>query len=88
MNGVRVLRTRSTTFDRTKISQRGVNYVTYLADTIVRSLSIEAPSLLLCMTDPPIVGDLGVALARRFQRAAARDQRRRLSRRSRPSSTG
>ena len=66
MNGVRVLRTRSTTFDRTKISQRGVNYVTYLADTIVRSLSIEAPSLLLCMTDPPIVGDLGVALARRF----------------------
>ena len=66
MNGVRVLRTRSTTFDRTKISQRSVNYATYLADTIVRSLSIEAPSLLLCMTDPPIVGDLGVALARRF----------------------
>jgi putative colanic acid biosynthesis glycosyltransferase WcaI len=66
LNGVRVLRTRSTNFDRTKLSHRGINYVTYLADSIVRSLSLESPSLLLCMTDPPIVGDLGVALARRF----------------------
>ena len=67
MNGVRVLRTRSTTFDRTKLRHRGVNYVTYLADSVIRSLSIDTPSLLLCMTDPPIVGDLGVALARRFR---------------------
>ncbi len=66
LNGVRVLRTRSTSFDRTKLSQRGLNYVTYLADSLVRSLSIEPPQLVVCMTDPPIVGDLGVAVARRF----------------------
>ncbi len=34
LNGVRVLRTRSTSFDRTKLSQRGLNYATYLADSL------------------------------------------------------
>ena len=41
--------------------------MTYLADSLVRSLSIERPQLVVCMTDPPIVGDLGVAVARRFR---------------------
>ena len=31
LNGVRVLRTRSTAFDRTKLRFRALNYVTYLA---------------------------------------------------------
>ena len=43
LNGVRVLRTRSTSFERTKISQRGINYVTYMADSFVRALSIGRP---------------------------------------------
>jgi putative colanic acid biosynthesis glycosyltransferase WcaI len=66
LNGVHVLRTRSTSFDRTKLSQRGLNYVTYLADSLVRSLSLESPDLVVCMTDPPVVGDLAVTIARRF----------------------
>ena len=66
LGGVRVLRTRSTSFNRTKLSHRGLNYATYLVDSLVRSLSIEPPQLVVCMTDPPIVGDLGVAVARRF----------------------
>ena len=66
LNGVRVLRTRSTSFDRTKLSQRGLNYATYLADSLMRSLSVDPPDLVVCMTDPPIVGDLGVAVSRRF----------------------
>ena len=66
LNGVRVLRTRSTSFDRTKLSQRGLNYATYLADSLMRSLSVDPPELVVCMTDPPIVGDLGVAVSRRF----------------------
>ena len=66
LNGVRVLRTRSTSFDRTKLSQRGLNYATYLADSLMRSLSVDPPQLVVCMTDPPIVGDLGVAVSRRF----------------------
>jgi colanic acid biosynthesis glycosyl transferase WcaI len=66
LNGVRVLRTRSTSFNRTKLSHRGINYITYLADSLIRSLSIAPPRLVVCMTDPPIVGDLGVAVAYRF----------------------
>jgi colanic acid biosynthesis glycosyl transferase WcaI len=67
VNGVRVLRTRSTAFDRTQLHHRALNYVTYLADSLARSLTIERPQLIICMTDPPIVGDLGVAVAKRFR---------------------
>jgi len=67
LNGVRVLRTRSTSFDRTKLHHRTINYLTYLADSLVRALSSRRPRLVLCMTDPPIVGDLGVTVARRFR---------------------
>lgn len=67
LNGVRVLRTRSTSFDRTKLHHRTVNYLTYLADSLIRALSSRRPRLVLCMTDPPIVGDLGVIVARRFR---------------------
>jgi glycosyltransferase involved in cell wall biosynthesis len=65
VNGVLVLRTRSTAFDRTKLYLRALNYVTYLGDSFIRAHSRKNPDLVLCMTDPPIVGDLGVAIARR-----------------------
>jgi glycosyltransferase involved in cell wall biosynthesis len=64
LNGVRVLRTRSTAYDRTKLHLRAVNYVTYLAGSALRSISLPRPDLVICMTDPPIIGDLGVAIAR------------------------
>jgi putative colanic acid biosynthesis glycosyltransferase WcaI len=64
LNGVRVLRTRSTAYDRTKLHLRAVNYVTYLAGSFLRSISLPRPALVICMTDPPIIGDLGVAIAR------------------------
>jgi glycosyltransferase involved in cell wall biosynthesis len=63
VNGVRVLRTRSAAYDRTKLHLRTINYVTYLADSFARALVRRKPDLVLCMTDPPIVGDLGVAVA-------------------------
>ncbi len=65
LNGVRVLRTRSTAFDRTKLRFRALNYITYLLDSLVRARSAARPDLVLCMTDPPIVGDLGLLIARR-----------------------
>jgi putative colanic acid biosynthesis glycosyltransferase WcaI len=64
-NGVRVLRTRSTAFDRTKLRHRALNYITYLADSLVRAASLGRPDVVVCMTDPPIVGDLGLLVARR-----------------------
>jgi glycosyltransferase involved in cell wall biosynthesis len=65
LDGVRVLRTRSTSFDRTQLGRRALNYVTYLGDSLLRALSQPRPDLVLCLTDPPIVGDLGLAVARR-----------------------
>ena len=66
LNGVRVLRTRSTAFDRTKLHLRAVNYGTYLADSILRSLTLERPDVVLTLTDPPMIGDVGLVVARRF----------------------
>lgn len=65
-NGVRVIRVRSTAYDRAQLHRRAANYVTYLGDTILTALRGERPDLVLCMTDPPIVGDIGLVVARRF----------------------
>jgi len=65
-NGVRILRTRSTAFDRTRLHLRAANYVSYLAESVLAGLGGQRPDLVLCMTDPPIVGDVGLVVARRF----------------------
>ena len=65
-NGVRVIRVRSTSYERTQLHLRAANYVTYLADTLLTALHGERPDVVLCMTDPPIVGDVGLIVARRF----------------------
>jgi colanic acid biosynthesis glycosyl transferase WcaI len=65
-NGVRIARVRSTTFERSQLHRRAANYVTYLGDSLVQALRGERPDLVLCMTDPPIVGDIGLVAARRF----------------------
>lgn len=65
-NGVRVLRVRSTAYDRSLLHKRAANYVTYLADTLLTALRGERPDVILCMTDPPIVGDIALVVARRF----------------------
>ncbi len=66
VDGVRVLRARSTTFDRAQLHLRAVNYITYLADSIVRALTLERPDVVLTLTDPPMIGDIGLVVARRF----------------------
>jgi glycosyltransferase involved in cell wall biosynthesis len=65
-NGVRIIRVRSTSFDRRRLLLRGINYFSYLIMTAVRAATLPRPDLILSMTDPPIVGALGVALGRRF----------------------
>jgi colanic acid biosynthesis glycosyl transferase WcaI len=49
------------------LSRRAVNYLTFLTDSLVRGMTLERPDVVVCMTDPPIVGDLGVLVARRFR---------------------
>src|SRR5262245_55510525 len=65
-NGVRIVRARSTAYDRTQLHLRAVNYASYLGDTVLTALRGERPDLVLCMTDPPVVGDVGLVVARRF----------------------
>jgi glycosyltransferase involved in cell wall biosynthesis len=64
--GVRILRVRSTAYERSQLTQRAANYATYLADSVLTALRGERPDLVLCMTDPPIVGDIGLLVSRRF----------------------
>lgn len=65
-NGVRILRARSTAYERSRLHLRAANYVTYLGDSVLTALGERRPDLVLCMTDPPIVGDVGLVVSRRF----------------------
>jgi putative colanic acid biosynthesis glycosyltransferase WcaI len=63
---VRVLRVRSTSFDRRRIAGRALNYASYLAGALLAGLRQERPDVVLAMTDPPVIGDVALAVARRF----------------------
>ncbi|HZO50972.1 MAG TPA: glycosyltransferase family 4 protein [Gaiellaceae bacterium] len=65
-NGVRIVRVRSTAYERSQLHLRAANYVTYLAESVRCAVRERRPDLVLCMTDPPIVGDVGLLVARRF----------------------
>src|SRR6185312_15076617 len=53
-NGVTVIRVGSLAYDRTKLSRRALNYVTFLGKALARGLVDRRPDLVVCMTDPPI----------------------------------
>ena len=65
-NGVRIVRVSSTSYERSELARRAANYFSYLGAALTHALRSPAPDLVLCMTDPPIVGDVGVAVGRRF----------------------
>ena len=64
-NGVLVTRVSSTAYERSELGRRAMNYFSYLGLALRRALSGPAPDLVLCMTDPPIIGDLGVLVGKR-----------------------
>ena len=64
--GVDVVRVPSTAYDRARLAQRALNYVTYLGSALSESLRAERPDVVLCMTDPPIVAVVALAVGRRF----------------------
>ncbi|HSI96771.1 MAG TPA: glycosyltransferase family 4 protein [Gaiellaceae bacterium] len=64
--GVRITRVSSTSYERSALGRRAANYVSYLGSALSHALSAPAPDLVVTMTDPPIVGDLGVVVGRRF----------------------
>ena len=65
-NGVHIVRVSSTAYERSELTRRAANYFSYLGSALGYVLRGPAPDVVLCMTDPPIVGDLGVLVGRRF----------------------
>src|SRR5262249_29177582 len=67
-NGVRIVRVRSSSYDRARLGRRGFNYATYLARAAGRALALgQRPDVILCMTDPPMAGALAILLGRRYR---------------------
>ena len=64
-NGVRITRVASTSYERSELGRRAANYVSYLGSALQHALTGPRPDLVLCMTDPPIIGDIGVLVGRR-----------------------
>ena len=65
--GVRIVRVNSTAFERAKLGRRAVNYTTYLLQSFRAAVATRRPDVVVCMTDPPIIGDLAHLVARRFR---------------------
>ncbi len=64
-NGVSIVRVSSTSYERSRLGRRAANYFSYLGSALREAMSGPRPDLVLCMTDPPIIGDLGVLVGRR-----------------------
>ena len=65
--GVEIVRVPSTSFERSKFFARASNYVTYLTNAFVRGIRGPRPDVVICMTDPPIVADVALLVARRYR---------------------
>jgi colanic acid biosynthesis glycosyl transferase WcaI len=65
-NGVEIVRVQSTSFERSKLLARASNYVTYLTNALLHGLREQRPDVVLCMTDPPIVADVALVVAKRY----------------------
>jgi len=66
-NGVAIVRVPSTAFERSKLAARAANYLTYLGHALAQALRGTRPDVVMCMTDPPMVGDIALVVARRFR---------------------
>lgn len=65
--GVRIIRVSSTAFDRSNLLLRAVNYVTFLLSSLRAGVRASRPDVVLCMTDPPIIANIALVVARRFR---------------------
>src|SRR5690349_8692673 len=54
-NGVRIIRVRSTTYDRAELWRRASNYGTYIVGALREAFRVARPEVVMCMTDPPFI---------------------------------
>jgi glycosyltransferase involved in cell wall biosynthesis len=66
-NGVEIVRVPSTSFERSKILARASNYASYLTNALLWATRGRRPDVVLCMTDPPIVANIALLVARRYR---------------------
>jgi putative colanic acid biosynthesis glycosyltransferase WcaI len=66
-NGVRIIRVRSTVYDRAHLPGRGMNYLSYAVGVLGRAMVTNPPDLVVCMTDPPFIGSIARIVASRFR---------------------
>ena len=64
-HGVTILRAASTTLPPARFAARVTNYLSYTASAALASLQIGRPDIIVSLTDPPIIGRLALAAARR-----------------------
>jgi len=65
-NGVSIVRVPSTSFERSKLLARASNYVTYLSSALLSAVRGRRPDVVLCMTDPPVIANIALVVARRY----------------------
>jgi glycosyltransferase involved in cell wall biosynthesis len=66
-NGVEIVRVRSTAYERSRLSRRALNYLTYVVGVIWKGMFARRPDLVVCMTDPPFIGAMARIVAARFR---------------------
>lgn len=64
-NGVTILRTAGSRFDKARFAGRATNYVTYFLTATLRGLRGRRPDVVVALTDPPIIGIAAWLAARR-----------------------
>jgi glycosyltransferase involved in cell wall biosynthesis len=67
LGALEVIRVASTAYDRSSLRSRAVNYITYLAQSLFVGVRVRRPDVVLCMTDPPIIANVALIVARRFR---------------------
>jgi len=65
--GVEIVRVASTSYDRRSLSLRALNYLTYVGLSTAAGMGARRPDIVLCMTDPPFLGDVAKVVAGRFR---------------------
>jgi colanic acid biosynthesis glycosyl transferase WcaI len=68
-HGVNVRRAWSTVHDRSNMLGRLTNYGTYLSSSLLRSMALPRPDVVVALTDPPVIGLIGLVAARRHKSA-------------------
>jgi len=66
LKGIEILRVKNTTFSPKSFLGRISNYLTYFSLSLIASFKLKKPDLVVTLTDPPIIGLVGLFISRRF----------------------